>query len=176
MPSAGGVGWWWCLRVPLVLGAGGARAPPLAAGSDDLDGWNRPAPASPMLQTYVSSVSGVFICMLQVFHTDVAYVATDVHLYCKLLFLMFYLFFSMYVASVFIWMFFTHMMQVFYFDVAMSTMVSNVFQVFLQVFQTHVSNISFVFRHMLQLLHLDVSKLDRTLHLPRCLSVVSPRC
>jgi hypothetical protein len=32
------------------------------------------------------------------------------------------------------------------------------FQVFLQVFQTHVSNVLFVFRRMLQLLHLHVSK------------------
>ena len=55
----------------------------------------------------------------------------------------------------------------------MFTMVSNVFQVFLQVFQMHVS---FVFRRMLQLLHLDVSKLDRVLHLSPRLFAASPQC
>jgi hypothetical protein len=39
----------------------------------------------------------------------------------------------------------------------MFTLVSSAFQVFLQVFHTHGLNVSFVFRHMLQLLHLDVS-------------------
>jgi hypothetical protein len=58
----------------------------------------------------------------------------------------------------------------------MFTIVSSIFQVFLQVFQTHVSNVLFVFRRILQLLHLDVSKLDRVLHLPPRLSTVSPWC
>ena len=65
------------------------------------------------------------------------------------------------------------MMQVFYFDVAY---VYNGFKCFsgvLQVFQKHVS---FVFRRMLQLLHLDVSKLDQVLYLPPRISTVSPRC
>ena len=53
-------------------------------------------------------------------------------------------------------------------------MVSSVFRVFLRVFRTHVSNVSFVFRRMLQLLHLDVSKLQRVLHLPPRFSVASP--
>jgi hypothetical protein len=46
--------------VLLVLDGGGARAPPLATGSHPND-RNRPAPAfpSPMLQTYVLSVSNV---------------------------------------------------------------------------------------------------------------------
>ena len=35
---------------------------------------------------------------------DVAYVAMDVHVFCKLLFSMFHLFFQMYAANVFIWM------------------------------------------------------------------------
>jgi hypothetical protein len=68
------------------------------------------------------------------------------------------------------------MKQVFYLDVAY---VYNGFKCFsgvLQVFQTHVSKISFVFRHMLQLLYLDVSKLDRVSHLSLRLSVVSPWC
>ena len=43
-----------------------------------------------------------FIGMLQVFHMDVANVAMVVHVCCKLLFLMFHLFFQMHVASVFI--------------------------------------------------------------------------
>jgi hypothetical protein len=58
----------------------------------------------------------------------------------------------------------------------MFAMVSNVFQVFLQVFHMYVSNISFVFSCMLQLLHLDVSKLDQVLHPSPCLSVVLPPC
>ena len=41
----------------------------------------------------------------------------------------------------------------------------NVFQVFFQVFQKHVSSVSTTFRRMLQLLYLDVSKVDRVLHL-----------
>jgi hypothetical protein len=42
---------------------------------------------------------------------------------------------------------------------------SNVFQTFIHVFQTLLSSISFVFFRMLQLLHLDVSKIDRVLHM-----------
>jgi hypothetical protein len=52
-----------------------------------------------------------FIGMLQVFHMDVekvdrdvAYVAIVVHVCCKLLFLMFHLFFHTHFASMFIWM------------------------------------------------------------------------
>jgi hypothetical protein len=37
-------------------------------------------------------------------------------------------------------------------------------------------NVSFVFRCILQLLYLDVSKLDRVLHLPPRISIVLPRC
>jgi hypothetical protein len=51
-----------------------------------------------------------------------------------------------------------------------------VFRVFLQVFHMHVLNVLFVFRRILYLLHLDVSKLDRALLLPSRLSDVSPRC
>ena len=43
------------------------------------------------------------------------------------------------------------------------------FQVFLQMFQMHVLNVSSVFRRMLQVLYLDVSKVDRVLHVPRFL-------
>jgi hypothetical protein len=42
----------------------------------------------------------------------------------------------------------------------------NDFQVLLQVFQMYVSSVSSVFRRMLKVLHLDVSKVDRMLHIP----------
>jgi hypothetical protein len=59
---------------------------------------------------FVANVSrGYFRGMLQVFYVDVtkldrdvAYVAMVVHVFCKLLFLIFYLFFQTYVANVFI--------------------------------------------------------------------------
>jgi hypothetical protein len=71
---------------------------------------------------------------------------------------------------------FTHMLQMFLFGCCICVAkFFKCFHVFLQVFQTHVSNISFVFRRTLHLLHLDVSKLDRVLHLPPRLCVVSPR-
>jgi hypothetical protein len=48
----------------------------------------------------------------------------------------------------------------------------------MQVFQMYISNVSSAFRLILQLLHLDISKVDRVLHLfPRFLlpsSVSSP--
>jgi hypothetical protein len=47
----------------------------------------------------------------------------------------------------------------------MFAMVFKRFYVFFQVFQKHVSNVSSIFRCMLQVLHLDVSKLDRVLHM-----------
>jgi hypothetical protein len=37
--------------------------------------------------------------------------------------------------------------------------------VFLQVFQTYVSSVLPVYRRMLQMFHLDVSKVDRLLHM-----------
>jgi hypothetical protein len=56
------------------------------------------------------------------------------------------------------------MLQVFYLDVAY------ILEVFLQVFQMHVSNIYPVFICMLHVSHLNVSKVDRVLHLsPRLL-------
>jgi len=66
---------------------------------------------------------------------------------------------------------FTHMIQVFYLKVVYVYNGFKCFQVFLQVFQTHVSNVSFIFRNMLQLLPLDVLKLDRVLHFPPCLQL-----
>jgi hypothetical protein len=53
----------------------------------------------------------------------------------------------------------------FYQDVAY---ICNGFQVFLQVFQTHVLSVSSVFRRMLQVLHLDVSKVDQMFHILQC--------
>ena len=44
-------------------------------------------------------------------------------------------------------------------------MFAMVFQVFFQVFQTHVSSVLSVLFCMLQLLHLDVSKINRMLHM-----------
>ena len=41
----------------------------------------------------------------------------------------------------------------------------NVFQVFSQLFQTFVSSVSFIFFCMIQLLYLDVSKVDRVLYM-----------
>ena len=48
----------------------------------------------------------------------------------------------------------------------MLRMFYNSFQVFLQVFHMHVSSVSSAFGCMLQMLHLDVVKVDRVLHLP----------
>jgi hypothetical protein len=77
---------------------------------------------------------------------DIAYVVMVVHVCCKCLFPMFHLCFRTYVVSVFIWMLymfhkyiasvssgccicFTHMLQVFYLDIAlhMFAMVTHVF-------------------------------------------------
>jgi hypothetical protein len=79
--------------------------------------------------------------MLQVFHMDVAkvdqditYIAIGVHVCCKLLFLMFHLFFQMYVASVFIWMlymFHTYVCKCF---IGMLRMFLQWFQVFFMCF------------------------------------------
>jgi hypothetical protein len=44
-------------------------------------------------------------------------------------------------------------------------MIFKCFQVFTRVFQTLVSNVSSVFFCMLQLLHVNVSKVDRVLHI-----------
>jgi hypothetical protein len=73
------------------------------------------------------------------------------------------------------------MLQVFYLGVAyVFAMVSSVFKVFLHVFQMHVLNVSSAVRRMLQILHLNVSKIDQVLHLPPrlllpCLGVSSSR-
>ena len=59
----------------------------------------------------------------------------------------------------------------------MLRMFYNGFEVFLQVFQMHVSSVLSMFRCMLQVLHLDIFKVDRLLHLaPSSSSAVSPQC
>ena len=98
----------------------------------------------------------------------VAYVAIVSEACCKCMFRVFHVF-QRYVSSAFsgrmlqvclsgCFICFTHTLHVFYLDVAYGC---NGFQ----VFQKHVSSVSTVFRRMLQLLYLDVSKVDRVLHL-----------
>jgi hypothetical protein len=111
-----------------------------------------------------------------VFHMGVAKVDLDVaivvHVCCKLLFLMFYLFFrcvcckcvyldvayvSQNIYKCFIWMqrMFCNGFKCFY--------------VFLQVLQMYFSSVSSTFRQMLQMVQMSVSNVDRVLHLPHCL-------
>jgi hypothetical protein len=99
-----------------------------------------------------------FIWLLQVFHVDVvkvdcdvAYVAMVVHVCCKSLFPMFQLFFQTYVTSAFIWM--LHIFHTYVASVLCGCCVC--FTWF-----SSVSRVSSTFRRMLQVLHLDVSKVD----------------
>jgi hypothetical protein len=64
---------------------------------------------------------------------------------------------------------FTHMLHVFYLDIAYGC---NGFQVFSNIF----SSISTILRHMLQLLYLDISKVDQVLHLFFPPSTASSQC
>jgi hypothetical protein len=65
---------------------------------------------------------------------------------------------------------FIHMLQISNLDVAyVLQWFISVSYVFLHVFQTHVSRVSSVFRRMLRVLCLDVSKVDLVLHLSPCL-------
>jgi hypothetical protein len=57
------------------------------------------------------------------------------------------------------------MLHIFHTYVA-SVLSGLVSSVFLQVFQMYVLSVSSAFIRMLQVLHLDVSQIDRTLHLP----------
>ena len=104
------------------------------------------------------------IGILQLFHADVAkvdrdvpYVAMVVHVCCKRLFPMFHLFFRcmLQVCLSGCCICFTHMLQVFYLDVAY---VCNGFQAFFRCF---CSSVSSIFRRILQLLHRDVSNVDQ---------------
>jgi hypothetical protein len=69
--------------------------------------------------------------MLQTFRMDVVYAATVVHVCCKRMFLIFYLFFQMHVALCLCgcYICFTYILQNFYLDVA------NVLQWFSSVFK-----------------------------------------
>jgi hypothetical protein len=61
---------------------------------------------------------------------------------------------------------FINMLQAFYLDVTyVLQWFLSVFQVFLQVFQLHILSVSSA---ILQVFHLNVSKVDRVLHLPPC--------
>jgi hypothetical protein len=105
---------------------------------------------------------------------DVAHVATVIHVCCKRLFQIFHLFFQTYVASVFIWMlymFHTYLASVFF----------SMLHIFCNGFFKCFYNVSYAcFKYficlqtMLQMFHLDVSKVDRVLllgtHLPACCS------
>jgi hypothetical protein len=103
----------------------------------------------------------MFLGILQVFHIDVAkvdrdvpYVAMVVHVCCKRLLKVLHT----YVESVFIWM-----LHMFY------TYVGNVFIWMLQWFHMFFASVfkafHYVFRHMLQVLYSDVSKVNQVLHL-----------
>ena len=63
-------------------------------------------------------------------------------------------------------MFHTYVVSVFILMLRKFAMVFKCSQMFLQVFQTHVSSVSSIFRRILQVLHLDVLKVGRVLHLP----------
>jgi hypothetical protein len=73
--------------------------------------------------------------------------------------------FHTYVTSVFIWIL---------------CMLCNGFQVFsicfLSVSEACFSSVSSAFKRMLQVLHLDASKVNRVLRLPRLFSIASPQC
>jgi hypothetical protein len=91
-----------------------------------------------MFQRYVTNV---YMDVAKI-DQDVSYVAMVVHLCCKRLFQMFRQFLQTYVGSVFIrifYMFHTYVASVF---ICMLHIFFNGFQVFLQLFQTHVSSIS----------------------------------
>jgi hypothetical protein len=117
-----------------------------------------------MFYRYVASVSYGVIAKLD---RDVADATMLILVCCKLLFPMFHLFFSnisckciyldvAYVSHIcckcFIWMCYVY----------------NGFKCFsdvLQMFQTYVSNVLFVLRRMLEVLHLNVLKVDQVLHI-----------
>jgi hypothetical protein len=124
--------------------------------------------------------------MLQVFHMDVAnvvpnvaYVSMVVHYVAKVYYQCFIYVFRTYVASVFIWMlhmFYTYV-ATFYLDVAYVCNDFKVFSgVFFLVFQKPVLSVSYAFRRLLQLLHLDVPNVARILYLSSSPSTTSSRC
>jgi hypothetical protein len=146
-----------------------SRAKPGA--TRDGDGGGSHAPPAPIptarigrpdLPHVTSTCFRCFICMLQVFHTDVVkldqdvvYVAMVVHVCCKCLFPIFLLIFHLGCKCVYLYIacFLTHTSQVFYLDI---TYVCTVFQVFFiccckcfrrmfqifQLFCTYVASVS----------------------------------
>jgi hypothetical protein len=104
------------------------------------------------------------------FHMDVekvdrniAYVVMAAYVCCKHLFSMFHLFFgrTLQVCLFGYCICFTHMLQVFYLDVAYVMVYKCFSGVFCKYFRCMFQVFSSVFRRMLQLLHLNVSKVDR---------------
>jgi hypothetical protein len=125
--------------------------------------------------------------MLQVFQMDVvkvdrdvAYVEMVVHVCCKGLLPMFHLCFldacCKYVYLDVLYMFQTYAACVLSGCCVWLQWFSSVFRCFFQVFEKHVSSVSSAFVRMLQLLYLDVSKVDRVLHLSSSSSATSSRC
>jgi hypothetical protein len=80
---------------------------------------------------------------------------------------MFYLLFQTYVISVFIWMLLVSYTccKCFILVLCMFAMVFKCFKVFLRVFHTHVLSVLSVFGRMLQVLHLNISKIDLLVHM-----------
>jgi hypothetical protein len=132
-----------------------------------------------VLKTHVASVYfkcfGYFRGMLQLFQMSVtkvyqnaAYVTLGAYV-LKVCSQCFICVFGSIVASVFIWM--LHTFHIYATSVLTGYCIclqwfSSCFHVFLQVFQKHVSSVSFVF--MLQVLHINILKVDRVLHMLQC--------
>ena len=149
--------------------------PPLAAGSDP-DGWNRLAPTSPMLQNTCYKCFTCFISILYI--VSVSYGCcksiSECCIYCNGCTCMFQ-------ASV------PNVSSIFsdvcckcvYLDVTyVSHICCKCFIWTLHMFFNGFSSVfASVLRHVLQVLHLDVSKVDRVLHLaPSMPLATSPRC
>jgi hypothetical protein len=123
-----------------------------------------------MLQAYISSAFMCFICMLQVFHVDVAYVAMVIHVCCKCIVLN-VLAVSDVCCKCFIWV--LHMFH---------SYVASIFIRMLHMFHTYAASVSsrccicfamahvfsWCFRRMLQVFHPDIAKVDLMLHILQC--------
>jgi hypothetical protein len=108
-----------------------------------------------MFHRYVASVS--YECCKS--RCDVAYVAMVVHICCKFLLSMFHLCFYACCKCVYLDVAYVSHIDYKCF-IWMLCMFASVFHVFLQVFHTHILNVSFVFRCMFQVFHRNVLKLD----------------
>ena len=100
-------------------------------------------------------------------YLDVAYVSMVVHL-CWCLSPMFHLFSRRMCKCVYLdvaYMFHTYVASILSECYVCLQYFSSVFSCFFQVFQKHVSSVSSVFRSMLQVLHLDISKVEQMLHM-----------